>query len=108
MIGVVSMGADKAEVVVREPNGRTRTVHLRRSGNQWTNQWGTRFNLESGEVNWFIYYRDQLVAIVGNNRFKARTAVEGMTARQVQDFIGLVAQVVHEARQADPSLKEEV
>lgn len=107
MIHLVSMGTRKAEVIVQEPSGVRRTVHLLRVGSKWANRWGTTFNLDSGEVDWFIYYRDQLTSLLGRTRSSARLAVEGMTDRQATEFIVLVQQLAREARTLHPELREE-
>lgn len=93
MIHVVSMGNSKAEVILQEPNGRSTTVHLLYDpgARVWRDKWSTRYNLEVGEVDWLLYYRNKVEVA----RFEG-VLREG-EGKKFEEFITNVQNLAHEA-----------
>ena len=88
MIHLVSQGAQKAEVIVSEPDGQRRTVHLLHQRGKWFDKHGTAYDLQSGKVDFFLYYRNRLEHYI--------------RSQELEEWAPLAVKVVHEYHKQYP------
>lgn len=86
MLRVVSKTEHSAQVIVSDPPLLpSQTLHLQRVGNGWRDKWGTIYNLDSGEVDWFLFWRDRLLKQLKDSRSTADQIY--VVARRMAHFI---------------------
>lgn len=69
MLRVISKTAHSAQVTISDPPVTpSMTLHLQLQGSGWRDRFGTLYDLDGEEVDWFPFYRDRLLTAlkVGN------------------------------------------